>query len=186
MSLPHGLLGLLSYKDMTGYELSKTFSDSLAFFWSAQPAQIYRELNRMQKYAWLTSKLEIQTDKPNKRIYSITAEGKKELEAWLRTDMPTCFLPAKNYILMRMFFSGKKSAKENIAALNTICTNYEKQFVQIGAASKAIDEYSVYADSENDPFYWQLCKDFGQMYAKMCVQWALASIEKIKARGAIE
>lgn len=30
MSLKHGLLGLLSYSDMTGYELGKAFQDSLS------------------------------------------------------------------------------------------------------------------------------------------------------------
>lgn len=59
MSLPHGLLGLLNYKDMTGYKLSRTFDDSLSFFWKAQASQIYRELDRMETWGWLTSHVEI-------------------------------------------------------------------------------------------------------------------------------
>lgn len=31
MSLKYGLLGLLNHEDMTGYELSKAFKDSLSF-----------------------------------------------------------------------------------------------------------------------------------------------------------
>ena len=30
--LKHGVLGLLSYGDMTGYEIMEVFRDSLAFF----------------------------------------------------------------------------------------------------------------------------------------------------------
>ena len=45
VSLKHGLLGLLNYQPMTGYELDKEFKESLAYFWQAKPQQIYRELN---------------------------------------------------------------------------------------------------------------------------------------------
>ncbi len=44
--LKHGILGLLNYHPMTGYEIMLVFRDSLRFFWSAQTSQIYRELQR--------------------------------------------------------------------------------------------------------------------------------------------
>ena len=55
MSLKHGLLGLLNYGSMTGYELNKVFRDSLSFFWQAKTSQIYRELDAMERCGWLTS-----------------------------------------------------------------------------------------------------------------------------------
>ncbi len=33
--LKHGILGLLNYGDMTGYEISETFKNSLNYFWPA-------------------------------------------------------------------------------------------------------------------------------------------------------
>ena len=42
--LKHGILGLLNYRDMTGYEIMEVFRDSLRFFWNARTSQIYREL----------------------------------------------------------------------------------------------------------------------------------------------
>lgn len=47
--LKHGILGLLNYGDMTGYEIMKVFRDSLSFFWTANTSQIYRELNTLKK-----------------------------------------------------------------------------------------------------------------------------------------
>lgn len=35
MSLKHGLLGLLNYGNMTGYDIDRTFKDSLFLFWQA-------------------------------------------------------------------------------------------------------------------------------------------------------
>ena len=47
--LKHGILGLLNYGDMTGYEIREVFNKSLNFFWQAQSSQIYRELRTLEK-----------------------------------------------------------------------------------------------------------------------------------------
>ena len=47
--LKHGILGLLNYHYLTGYEIIETFRDSLRFFWSAQISRIYRELQTLEK-----------------------------------------------------------------------------------------------------------------------------------------
>lgn len=180
MSLPHGLLGLLNYGDLTGYELSKTFNESLSFFWSAQTSQIYRELNRMEKKGWLTSKMEFQTTKPNKRIYSITEEGKKELSSWIHSEMPSNFLPAKNDILLRIFFSAQRTKEDNISVLQEIIQNYKESLSQIESADENIENYSHLANSKMDTFYWQLTKDYGRMFNEMCIAWAENCIKKIK------
>ena len=43
MSLRHGLLGLINYKPMTGYELNKEFEESLGHFWHVRSQQIYNK-----------------------------------------------------------------------------------------------------------------------------------------------
>ena len=51
--LKHGILGLLNYGDMTGYEIREIFNKSLNFFWQAQSSQIYRELRTLEKNGWI-------------------------------------------------------------------------------------------------------------------------------------
>ncbi|MDR2589569.1 MAG: PadR family transcriptional regulator, partial [Oscillospiraceae bacterium] len=86
MSLKHGLLGLLNYDGpMTGYDLDKEFKRSLGYFWYAKQQQIYRELDEMEIKGWLTSERVIQNEKPNKRVYSITEDGKTEFVDWLNS-----------------------------------------------------------------------------------------------------
>ena len=46
--LKHGILGLLSYGDMTGYQIMTVFRDSLSHFWVAQTSQIYREMQGLE------------------------------------------------------------------------------------------------------------------------------------------
>ena len=42
MSIHHAILGLLSWKPHTGYDLKKVFEDSAFMHWSGNNNQIYR------------------------------------------------------------------------------------------------------------------------------------------------
>ncbi len=180
MSLKYGLLGLLSYTDMTGYELDKTFKESLAFFWQAQTSQIYRELNKMEATKWLSSRIEVQDDKPNKRIYSITDVGKEELLKWLCSDMPLEFMPTRSEILMRIFFSAMNNVSDSIQALKQVAKAYEEQCRNIDLSSEIIAQNSSKAKSKNDLIYWELTRDFGQAYSEMCLKWVKQSLTKLE------
>ena len=81
--LKHGILGLLNYMEMTGYEIMETFRDSLNYFWDAKTSQIYRELQGLEQKQWVSKTVVPQTGKPDKNVYSITAAGREELLRWL-------------------------------------------------------------------------------------------------------
>ena len=100
--LKHGILGLLSYGDMTGCEIREAFESSLKFFWPAQTSQIYRELIILEKNKWIEKHTVEQSGKPNKNICSITEEGQKELLRWLRD--PDVHIDMRSPTLMKIFF----------------------------------------------------------------------------------
>ena len=102
--LKHGILGLLNYGDMTGYEINEVFENSLNFFWPAQTSQIYRELTVLEKNKWIVKQTVEQSGKPNKNICSITEEGRKELLRWLN-DSDVNF-EMRSPTLMKIFFLG--------------------------------------------------------------------------------
>jgi DNA-binding PadR family transcriptional regulator len=52
-------------------------------FWAASLSQIYRELGALEKKGYLTSEIEKQDDRPDKRIYDITEEGKAAFREWI-------------------------------------------------------------------------------------------------------
>ena len=85
--LKHGILGLLNYGSMTGYEIMLTFKNSLCYFWTAQTSQIYRELQTLKKNGWAADKSIPQQGKPDKVYFSITDDGRKELKRWLAEEM---------------------------------------------------------------------------------------------------
>ncbi len=83
MSLRMSILGLVSYKEMTGYDIYKLFDSSLKFFFSAQQSQVYRELSALKKEGYVKERREEQENRPVRKLISITEEGEKALDEWL-------------------------------------------------------------------------------------------------------
>jgi DNA-binding PadR family transcriptional regulator len=82
MALGDAILVCLTERPMTGYELAKTFDSSIGFFWKADHQQIYRELTRLRERGHVQARGIVQTGKPNKLVYTLTAEGKAALRHW--------------------------------------------------------------------------------------------------------
>ena len=76
------ILGLLSIGPRSGYEIKATVDRSTRFFWAASYSQIYPELRRLEREGLIEGE-----ESPNggraRRVYSLTAAGREELEAWL-------------------------------------------------------------------------------------------------------
>ena len=102
MSLRHGILGLLSKWDATGYDIKKEFDDFMGIFWHSHLSQIYPELNRLEKEKLVESKLVPQEGKPDRKLYSITVNGVDELSKWLHIHPETP--KVKDAFLMQTFF----------------------------------------------------------------------------------
>ena len=69
------ILGLLSWKPSSGYDLKRIISDSDIFYWSGNNNQIYKSLLELQKEGLVTHQVQLQESLPAKKIYSITEKG---------------------------------------------------------------------------------------------------------------
>ena len=85
MSLDHILLGLLR-EPATGYDLKDAFRERVGHFWSAELSQIYPTLKRLEQRRLLRSHLEPSPKGPNRRVYTLTEEGRAELLRWICGD----------------------------------------------------------------------------------------------------
>jgi len=82
VALGDAILVCLTERPMTGYELAKTFDSSIGFFWKADHQQIYRELTKLRERGHVQGREVVQSGKPNKLVYRLTAEGKAALRHW--------------------------------------------------------------------------------------------------------
>jgi PadR family transcriptional regulator AphA len=108
MSLAHTILGLLQQEEMTGYDLKTScFDQHIAHLWSADQAQIYRTLEKLVNQGWITCYIEIQQNRPNRKVYSTTEAGKAEFIRWLQSPQPIPTL--REPVLVQLFFAAQLS-----------------------------------------------------------------------------
>lgn len=100
----YAVLGLLSFgRDLSGYELRQWALGSLRFFyWSPAQSQIYRELRRLEAEGYVTSEAVEQHDRPDKKVYSLTDDGQRELCRWI-DEAPVERPVIKHPVALRMF-----------------------------------------------------------------------------------
>lgn len=89
MSLNHAILGILHLHPMTGYDLKTLYFDgSIAHFWQADQAQIYRTLDKLEAQNLVRSELVIQEHRPNRKVYHLTDTGRAEFKSWHLSTQP--------------------------------------------------------------------------------------------------
>ncbi len=83
MALAHAIMTALIDDEMSGYELARSFDNSLGFFWQASHQQIYQELRKLSQKKWLKRREVSQQGKPDKISYRLTRSGRRALDKWV-------------------------------------------------------------------------------------------------------
>jgi DNA-binding PadR family transcriptional regulator len=78
------VLGLLAWAgESSGYELHKRAARSVAFIWAPARSQLYAVLKRLDADGLVRGRRVKQSDRPDKRLFSLTEAGRSTLGAWL-------------------------------------------------------------------------------------------------------
>lgn len=79
MDIEFAILGLLSWRSFSGYDLKKIIAESDLFYWSGNNNQIYNSLVHLHQLGLVTQQVQPQESLPAKKVYSISAAGQAEL-----------------------------------------------------------------------------------------------------------
>lgn len=85
MSVKHALLALLYQNPAHGYELGKQLSAVVNAEWDVKHGQIASTLARLNDANLVGYDIEETDDAPDRKVYFVTEEGKRELESWYLT-----------------------------------------------------------------------------------------------------
>lgn len=179
MSLKHGILGFLIYGVSTGYELNKAFQDSVDNFWHATSSQIYRELDWLEAHGMAASEILVQNGKPNKKQFEITDQGREMFLEWMAAEDKDA-MALRSSFLMRVFFSGLRSAEETRMMLAAFEDDCRKREAMTEIWEQHAGHYQNKMESGGHSMYWEFTIDFGRRYLKMCQEWAQAASNKLK------
>jgi DNA-binding PadR family transcriptional regulator len=99
MSVRHALLALLTEGPKYGLQLRQEFEAKTGDLWPLNVGQVYTTLQRLERDGLVESE-DAQAEGPQKG-FRITADGDRELVAWLRTP-PDATLPPRDEMVMKL------------------------------------------------------------------------------------
>ena len=79
----YAILGLLSLRPWTTYELAQQMDRALGRFWPRAESKLYEEPKKLVAHGLAEASTEL-VGKRSRTVYSITADGRRALEAWVR------------------------------------------------------------------------------------------------------
>ena len=99
------VLGLLAWAgESSGYELHKRAARSVAYIWAPARSQLYAVLKRLDADGLVRGRRVKQSDRPDKRLFSLTETGRSTLGAWLGRVEP--IEPEdRDGVLLKVFFA---------------------------------------------------------------------------------
>jgi DNA-binding PadR family transcriptional regulator len=95
------ILGMLSWRPMSGYDIKSLADNSTRFFWAISYGQIYPELRRLSE-AGLVEADEAEGGR-RRTAYRLTPKGRKALRGWL-AEPPETF-ETRDEGLLKLFFA---------------------------------------------------------------------------------
>jgi DNA-binding PadR family transcriptional regulator len=120
MSVRFAILGLLAQHPRHGYDLHSAFEAVVGDDpgWDVKPAQVYTTLNRLEESGFVRRVSDLgEGDKPDRRIYEITDEGARALQAWFASSAPSEHQRDEFFIkLMAALVSGQADPERLIQA----------------------------------------------------------------------
>jgi PadR family transcriptional regulator, regulatory protein AphA len=121
MDIKYAILGFLSWKSLTGYELKKLMAGSEIFYWSGNNNQIYTSLVQLHGEELVTNDIMHQEHLPSRKTYSITIKGLEVLKEWLCStpELPT----TRKAFFIQLAWSNLLSDLE----LDTLIRSYEQE-----------------------------------------------------------
>ncbi len=171
MSLKHALLGLLTYQPMTGYELKQFFDSTVKHFWNAELSQIYPTLKALEEQQFVDKEIAVQENRPNRKIYRITEEGRSEFQRWAREPTPASDL--RDAFMIKVFFGTELSAEDMLVLLRRQMEEHQKALAYDETVMRERIRHGCSEPhfSKKHGLYWTLTLEMSMSYRRAYIQW---------------
>jgi PadR family transcriptional regulator AphA len=170
--LKYVLLGFLSYRPMSGYDMEKWMSVSTGNFWHAKLSQIYATLKSMEASELVASYIEPQEGRPDRRVYSITDAGQADFEQWL--SMPLLDAPIKKDALLVKVFFGLQADKNALLSQLRVHLDLHKQQRNRYQQETPNEIAQFLADQPelgDHALLWAATLRYGELYEDTYIRW---------------
>jgi PadR family transcriptional regulator, regulatory protein AphA len=172
---PNALLGLLTLKPMSGYDIRALISESIGHFWSESYGQIYPGLKRLAAAGLVEKKTQRQKGKPDRNVYSLTDDGRARLRDWLK--LPVVDEVPRQELLLKLFFGANVSPAVSREHVTAFMEAHEKALKMYAAITKTLRR-----EEAGDPQlpYWLMTVNFGRHRSAALVKWSKETLKELE------
>jgi DNA-binding PadR family transcriptional regulator len=172
----YAILGLLSLRSWTSYELAEQMKRALGRFWPRAESGIYREPKKLEAHGLARSTTEHVGDRSRTR-YTITAKGRRALAAWVPT--PGAGPVVEFEQLVKVFFAEQATKADLLATLRGVREWVEDEAVDTTGISQ---EYLEGRGRFPERLPWLvLVGRFIDDFEQMVDRWATWAIDAVEA-----
>jgi PadR family transcriptional regulator, regulatory protein AphA len=179
----YALLGALSIKAMSGYDIKK-FSDlSISHFWNENYARIYPVLKEMEGESLVTKTTTHTEGRPDRNVYTITKKGLKELDEWLL--QPIDDRPPREELLLKLFFSSNVPVENLIEKVKAEKEKQKKLIAEYERIEGVITTNKKISSMKGLPL-WMATVSYGKHHSEGVIKWCnetLKSLEKSERKS---
>jgi DNA-binding PadR family transcriptional regulator len=171
----YAVLGALSLKPMSGYDIRGFFAQSVSYFWAESYGQIYPVLKGLHRDGLVRPLAKRQASR--RTVYQITKRGRQVLATWLAEPVEP--QPGRTEILLKLFFA--REAPPGAAA--KLLEQFRQRQESLAATySKIVERITVeHAGNPNLP-YWLITLSYGSHVSRALLQWCKETKAILPAR----
>ena len=153
------VLGMIRIGARTGYEIKQLTAQSIRYFWTISPVQIYPSLNQLEEAGLITGREDPQ-GRRRRRVYQITGAGQAALREWLGRPGPMPF-ELRDLGLVKLFFADALVPGQARQVLRAV----EPTARAVRESGDAYPELTLAMGIAVHQAMADLCRDFEQRYA---------------------
>lgn len=168
------ILGSLSIKPMSAYEIKQFIHRSVSLFWTEGEAQLYPTLKNLKIKKWVIYREMPATKAGMKKIYKLTKLGRIALLNWLQSKTDRAVF--RNELLLKVFFGPSQPIENNIAMLESEKKELELTLSVLETIKDGLKEKNICI--ERLP-YIEITLDYGLKALQAEIAWCQASIRKL-------
>lgn len=175
---PYTVLGCLTLRPMSGYDVKQFLERTVVHFWSESPGQIYPALRELEEEGLVEGRAEPGERGQEKRVYEITESGREALRDWL--EQPAEPTRPRYEHSLKLFFGRVAGPEASIEHLERLRRRTEETLARYRTREEELEERAHREPNSPAP-YWLVVLRGGIRYSEMVLEWCDESEKTLRA-----
>jgi PadR family transcriptional regulator AphA len=170
------VLGLLSIRPMSGYDLKQVIEASTRNFWNESYGQIYPVLRELTASGLTVREDERKGTGRARHVYSLTPQGEEELQRWLTS--PVERQQVRNELLLKLFFGGQVPVEVSIEHVEKFRARQERALSRYEETERVMNARERLDDPNRK--HWLITLSYGRHQAEAAIAWSDETLAELR------